>query len=184
LLRRRTSPCHAAAGGPDHERSEGGGIAMKGLEAKSPAPLAQEFAASVVMTRLPSCVDSSGRIVFLGLRRTAPVDAGCRSWRVAPETENWGCGQCPHPGFGPGRTGVGSGRIPYVSGGSQCLQGLECSSSPTSGTCFPSSEACGPLSVDRSPFMGPFGGPFCWWPLLWPGASRARGGRRSWFAAC
>ena len=36
-----------------------------------------------------------------------------------------------------GRIGVGSGRIPHVSGGAQCLQGLECSSSPTSGTAFP-----------------------------------------------
>jgi hypothetical protein len=43
-------------------------------------------------------------------------------------------------GFGLGRTLVGSGRIPHVSAGGQCLQGLECSSSPTSGTCFPSSE--------------------------------------------
>ena len=37
-------------------------------------------------------------------------------------------------GFGSGRTWVGSGRIPHVSAGGQCLQGLECSSSPTSGT--------------------------------------------------
>ena len=39
-------------------------------------------------------------------------------------------------GFGLGRIGVGSGRIAHVSGTSQCLQGLECSSSPTSGTVF------------------------------------------------
>jgi hypothetical protein len=37
-------------------------------------------------------------------------------------------------GVGPGRMGVGTGRIPHVSGGAQCLQGLECSSSPTLGT--------------------------------------------------
>ena len=37
-------------------------------------------------------------------------------------------------GLGLGRTGVGSGRIPRVSAGAQCLQGLECSSSPTLGT--------------------------------------------------
>jgi hypothetical protein len=41
---------------------------------------------------------------------------------------------------GLGRTGVGLGRIPHVSGGVQRLQGLECSSSPTSGTHNPSSE--------------------------------------------
>ena len=50
-------------------------------------------------------------------------------------------------GFGPGRTSEGSGRIPYVSAGSQCLQGLEGSSSPTSGTQTPSSEGLFALSV-------------------------------------
>jgi hypothetical protein len=35
-------------------------------------------------------------------------------------------------GVGPGRTGAGLGRIPHVSGGAQCLQGLEYGSSPTS----------------------------------------------------
>jgi hypothetical protein len=44
-------------------------------------------------------------------------------------------------GFGLGRTGAGLGRIPYVSVGVQCLQGLEPGSSPTSGTCFPCSGA-------------------------------------------
>jgi hypothetical protein len=38
--------------------------------------------------------------------------------------------------FGSGRTGAGLGRIAYVFGSSQCLQGLECGSSPTSGTVF------------------------------------------------
>jgi hypothetical protein len=40
-----------------------------------------------------------------------------------------------------GRTWAELGRIRYVFWSSQCLQGLECGSSPTSGTCFPSSEA-------------------------------------------
>ena len=40
-------------------------------------------------------------------------------------------------GFGSGRTGAGLGRIVDVSGGVQCLQGLEPGSSPTSGTVFP-----------------------------------------------
>jgi hypothetical protein len=40
-------------------------------------------------------------------------------------------------GSGLVRTSAGLGRIGYVSGGVQCLQGLECSSSPTSGTAFP-----------------------------------------------
>jgi hypothetical protein len=43
-------------------------------------------------------------------------------------------------GFGSGRTGGGLGRIADVFGSSPCLQGLECSSSPTSGTHNPSSE--------------------------------------------
>jgi len=63
-------------------------------------------------------------------------------------------------GFGSGRTGVGPGRIPHVSGGVQCLQGQERGSSPTSGTCFPCSGACGPLSVYKSPLWAPAGGPF------------------------
>ena len=40
-------------------------------------------------------------------------------------------------GHGLGRTGAGLGRIPYVSAGVQCLEGLEPGSSPTSGTAFP-----------------------------------------------
>jgi hypothetical protein len=43
-------------------------------------------------------------------------------------------------GFGLSRTSAGLARIPHVFRSSQCLQGLECSSSPTSGTHNPSSE--------------------------------------------
>ena len=43
-------------------------------------------------------------------------------------------------GFGSGRISVGLARIAYVFWASQRLQGLECSSSPTSGTHDPSSE--------------------------------------------
>ena len=39
--------------------------------------------------------------------------------------------------FGSGRTSAGLGRIRYVFGSSQWLQGLECGSSPTSGTADP-----------------------------------------------
>ena len=42
-------------------------------------------------------------------------------------------------GFGSGRTGVGLGRIGDVFGGVADFQGLECGSSPTSGTASPSS---------------------------------------------
>ncbi len=41
-----------------------------------------------------------------------------------------------------GRTSVGLARIPHVFAGSQCLQGLEDSSSPTSGTVFPQVTPC------------------------------------------
>ena len=40
-------------------------------------------------------------------------------------------------GFGLGRTSVGLARIAYVFWTSHCLQGLECGSSPTSGTVDP-----------------------------------------------
>ncbi|CAH0139561.1 hypothetical protein SRABI26_00439 [Arthrobacter sp. Bi26] len=60
-------------------------------------------------------------------------------------------------GCGSSRTGAGLARIPHVSAGAQCLQGLECSSSPTSGTCFHCSGACEPLNVYKSPLMGPCG---------------------------
>ena len=79
-------------------------------------------------------------------------------------------------GRGLGRTGAGLGRIPYVLAGVQCLQGLEPGSSPTSGTCFPCSGACGPLSVHKLFTYGPLGGPFrvvvvavAGWLLLWFG---------------
>ena len=52
-------------------------------------------------------------------------------------------------GFGLGRTGHGLGRIAEVFGGVAEIQGLEPGSSPTSGTCFPWSGACGPLSVHK-----------------------------------
>jgi hypothetical protein len=39
--------------------------------------------------------------------------------------------------LGLARIATGWARIPHVFGGSQCLQELECSSSPTSGTVFP-----------------------------------------------
>ena len=57
-------------------------------------------------------------------------------------------------------SGVGLGRIPHVSAGVLCLQGLESGSSPTSGTCFPYSGACGPLSVHKLFTCGSLRGPF------------------------
>ena len=80
--------------------------------------------------------------------------------RLRPDPWNWpiwGVYKVHTLGFGSGRTGAGSGRIPHVSGGAQCLQGRECSSSPTSGTCFPCSGACEPLTVYKSPLWAPAG---------------------------
>ena len=57
-------------------------------------------------------------------------------------------------GFGSERTSIGSGRIPYVSEGTQCSQGLECSSSPTSGTVFPLVRGGFCLSVCTLTFRG------------------------------
>ena len=56
-------------------------------------------------------------------------------------------------------------------GGAADFQGPEPGSSPTSGTCFPCSGACGPLSVHKlftcRPLWGPF---FVGGPLHWPAA--------------
>jgi hypothetical protein len=78
-----------------------------------------------------------------------------------------------------GRTGAGSGRTPHVSGSSQCLQGLECGSSPTSGTVFPQVRggfgASDPVYRVHTPLRGVFM-TLCWsrriyrWTFLWPGA--------------
>jgi hypothetical protein len=69
-------------------------------------------------------------------------------------------------GFASGRIWAGLGWSQHVSGETQCLRGRECSSSPTSGTCFPCSGACAPLNVYKSPLMGPCGGPGLVWRLL------------------
>jgi hypothetical protein len=78
-------------------------------------------------------------------------------------------------GAGLGRTSAGLARIANVFGSSQRLQGRERGSSPTSGTCFPLSGACEPLTVHKLCWMGPFGGLFHWWLVVWPGASSPAG---------
>lgn len=72
--------------------------------------------------RVPSAGE---RGLCRGLRRTANF---------------WGVHIVHTLGFGWGRIGGGLGRIAEVFGSSQCLQGLESGSSPTSGTLNPSSE--------------------------------------------
>ena len=109
--------------------------------------------------------DRSGRLLAQYTEQPHPgvgAAGGCNAltWPI------WGVYNVHTLGFGSGRTWAGSGRIPHVSAGAQCLQGRECSSSPTSGTCFPCSGACGPLNVYKSPFMGPCGAHLCWWRLV------------------
>lgn len=47
----------------------------------------------------------------------------------------------------------------------------EAGSSHTSGTGFPCSGACQPLSVHKCSRVGALWARFCWWPLVWPAAS-------------
>ena len=88
------------------------------------------------------------------------------SWPAMSQQTFWaatkcakrGCAQCAHPGPRIGwyrrRTGPDCGG----SRGSGGFQGLEPGSSPTSGTCFPCSGACGPLSVHKLFTYGPLRG--------------------------
>jgi hypothetical protein len=92
--------------------------------------------------------------------RKAP---GTEHRTAAPRLGEWGRNALDWPnwrvyivhilGCGSGCMWVGSGRIRYVSGSSQCSPGLECSSSPTSGTVFPQSSAylaadCGQIHIE------------------------------------
>jgi len=116
-----------------------------------------------------ACTPPAGSI-FSGQRSTHTFSLRGAAVGVMPLKRRIGGVDSVHTfGFGPGRTGVGSGRIPYVSGGVQCLQGMESGSSPTSGTCFPCSGACEPLSVHKMFTYRPLRGLFCW-PVLWLGA--------------
>ncbi len=75
----------------------------------------------------------------------------------------------------------GLGRIAYVFWSSQCLQGLECGSSPTSGTAFPlvRGDFCFNgcmLTLLWWGHSGPLSGWF-WWPWLVFHVFMSRGGR-------
>ena len=78
--------------------------------------------------------------ILSGQRTTASLRYGAVVGLKALKRRRWRVDNVHTLGFGPGRTGCELGRIGYVSGSSQCSQGLECSSSPTSGTHNPSSE--------------------------------------------
>jgi hypothetical protein len=87
-----------------------------------------------------------------------------------PDWPIWGAYNVHTLDIGSGGTGFGSGRIPHVFAEAQCLQGRECSWSPTSGTCFPCSGACGQLSVYKSPLWAPAEAHFLLVTVAGPGA--------------
>jgi hypothetical protein len=98
--------------------------------------------------------------VFLGKVAPHTVDAGCGRLGETFGEENRGVDSVHTLGHGLGRTGAGLARIPYVWAGVQCLQGLECSSSPTSGTVFPQVRGLWPSDRAQISFYGPFRSPF------------------------
>ena len=109
---------------------------MESQDAEHAVPHAQDSATGAGRTRLQPQLNFSSWIKFLRAkaRRTLWM-RGAAVWGPG-----WGIGgvDSVHTlGLGLGRTGAGLGRIPYVSAGGPCLQGLEPGSSPTSGTCFP-----------------------------------------------
>lgn len=89
------------------------------------------------MTRWLPLVESYGWVGFVNTEknRTLPM-RGAAVWGRPLEGEIGGVDSVHTLSHGLGRTGAGLARIPYVSAGAQCLQGLETGSSPTSGTVF------------------------------------------------
>jgi hypothetical protein len=83
---------------------------------------------------------SSGRLNFVRTKKNrAPSTRGAVVLLGPLNRRAGGVHKVHTLGSGLGRTGGGSGRIGDVSGTSQCSQGLESGSSPTSGTHDPSS---------------------------------------------
>ncbi len=91
---------------------------MKTPETKSAAWLAQE---SRIMRRHDPVVPARGLnrpgSFFSEQQSAAPLDAGYGSQPNVYEKEKSGVDNVHTPGFGLGRTGVGSCRIPHVSAG-------------------------------------------------------------------
>ena len=90
-------------------------------------------------------------VVRTGRRETVPERTrrgtrNCRAPCFGSAAVNWSCTKAFKRGgvhnvhtfrMGLGRTSAGLARISYVFWSSQCLQGRECGSSPTSGTAGP-----------------------------------------------
>lgn len=117
---------------------KGGGITMKTPATKSASRAARDSSNECGHDRLTTRMQLSGRINFLRtMKRHTPALRGAAVGVRPLMLRIWGVDSVHTFGFGLGCTSVGSGRIPHVSAGAQCLQGLECGSSPTSGTVFP-----------------------------------------------
>jgi hypothetical protein len=70
-------------------------------------------------------------------RAAAPrLGSAAVAWSCTKSVRKGGVDNVNRFGPGLGRTSAGLARIAYVFWSSQCLQGLECGSSPTSGTVF------------------------------------------------
>jgi hypothetical protein len=118
----------------------GNGIVMKSLATDSPGRSAQAPAMTEGRTRLLPHGDPHGRDNFVKTNNCRTLSMrGAEVWRRLLAGRIGGVDSVHTLGHGLGRTGAGLARIPYASAGVQCLQGLEPGSSPTSGTCFPSS---------------------------------------------
>lgn len=87
-------------------------------------------------------------------------------------------------GLGLVHTGVGSGRIPHVSAGAQRLEGLKCSSSPTSGTRDPLVRGDFALTCVQSLWWRPSDASAraVAWPPRWPIQVCGVAGSGSWLA--
>jgi hypothetical protein len=163
----------AAFGGCDSVRNFDDGLIMI---AEKPVRLAE---LGDTHEAISECLSTAQRVqthahnLPLAVRRRAGAPSpGPDSGRTAgpgPEGPDWTGVDTVHTlRLGLGRTGAGLGQIAKVNGGVADLQGLEPGSSPTSGTCFPWSGACGPPSVHKFSLMGPCVAHLCWWLLLWP----------------
>ena len=127
---------HVSFGRADHEITEGGGsIAMKRFDAGQ-APCAGACTRGRALRSMCNARLES-RVVCLHKEEPHPFNVGCGRWSKSLKRELGGVDNVHTLAPGLGRTAAGSGRIPHVSAGAQCLRGLGCSSSPTSGTVFP-----------------------------------------------
>jgi hypothetical protein len=116
---------------------KGRDVVMESPEAERAVLRARDSATGAGRTRLqPPVVLFQQDRVFQDKEAPHPVDGGCGSLGEASGGENWGVDSVHTLGRRLGRTGAGLARIPYVSAGVQCLQGVEPGSSPTSGTVF------------------------------------------------